>query len=51
MRGAAHAGTAAAADLPFLWQSNADDHDARSFDVVSIRYDGDWEPLTYVPGQ
>ncbi len=40
-----------AADLPFLWQSNADDHDARSFDVVSIRYDGDWEPLTYVPGQ
>ena len=21
-----------AADLPFLWQSNADDHDARSFD-------------------
>lgn len=40
-----------AADLPFLWQSNADDHDARSFDVVSIRYDGTWEPLTYVPGQ
>ncbi len=38
-----------AADLPFLWQSNADDHDARSFDVVSIRYDGDWEPLTYRP--
>lgn len=22
-------------DLPFLWQSNASDHDARSFDVVS----------------
>lgn len=40
-----------AADLPFLWQSNADDHDARSFDVVSIRYDGTWEPLTYLPGQ
>ena len=40
-----------AADLPFLWQSNADDHDARSFDVVSIRYDGTWEPLTYAPGQ
>ena len=40
-----------AADLPFLWQSNADDHDARSFDVVSIRYDGDWEPLTCTPGQ
>ena len=38
-------------ELPFLWQSNADEHDARSFDVVSIRYDGDWEPLTYVPGQ
>lgn len=37
--------------LPFLWQSNANDHDARSFDVVSIRFDGDWEPLTYVPGQ
>lgn len=37
--------------LPFLWQSNAADHDARSFDVVSIRYDGTWEPLTYVPGQ
>ena len=40
-----------AADLPFLWQSNADDHDARSFDVVSIRYDGDWEPLTCTPGK
>lgn len=38
-------------DLPFLWQSNASDHDARSFDVVSIRYDGTWEPLTYAPGQ
>ena len=38
-------------DLPFLWQSNAADHDARSFDVVSIRYDGTWEPLTYAPGQ
>ena len=38
-------------DLPFLWQSNAADHDARSFDVVSIHYDGTWEPLTYVPGQ
>ena len=25
--------------------------DARSFDVVSIRYDGDWEPLTCTPGQ
>lgn len=37
--------------LPFLWQSNAADHDARSFDVVSIRYDGTWEPLTYAPGQ
>ena len=37
--------------LPFLWQSNADEHDARSFDVVSIRYDGSWEPLTYLPGQ
>ena len=37
--------------LPFLWQSNAADHDARSFDVVSIHYDGTWEPLTYVPGQ
>jgi len=37
--------------LPFLWQSNAADHDARSFDVVSIRYDGAWEPLTYAPGQ
>lgn len=37
--------------LPFLWQSNATDHDARSFDVVSIRYDGTWEPLTYAPGQ
>lgn len=38
-------------DLPFLWRSNAADHDARSFDVVSIRYDGTWEPLTYAPGQ
>lgn len=38
-------------DLPFLWQSNAADHDARSFDVVSIRFDGTWEPLTYTPGQ
>ena len=38
-------------ELPFLWQSNADGHDARSFDVVSIRYDGGWEPLTYTPGQ
>lgn len=38
-------------ELPFLWQSNADGHDARSFDVVSIRYDGSWEPLTYTPGQ
>ncbi|MGG7080623.1 prolyl oligopeptidase family serine peptidase [Bifidobacterium catenulatum] len=38
-------------DLPFLWQSIAADHDARSFDVVSIRYDGTWEPLTYAPGQ
>ena len=38
-------------DLPFLWQSNAANHDARSFDVVSIRYDGTWEPLTYAPGQ
>ena len=37
--------------LPFLWRSNAADHDARSFDVVSIRYDGTWEPLTYAPGQ
>ena len=37
--------------LPFLWQSNTADHDARSFDVVSIRYDGTWEPLTYAPGQ
>lgn len=37
--------------LPFLWQSIAADHDARSFDVVSIRYDGTWEPLTYAPGQ
>lgn len=37
--------------LPFLWQSNAADHDARSFDVVSVRYDGTWEPLTYAPGQ
>ena len=37
--------------LPFLWQSNAADHDARSFDVVSIRYDGTWEPLTYASGQ
>ena len=37
--------------LPFLWQPNAADHDARSFDVVSIRYDGTWEPLTYAPGQ
>lgn len=37
--------------LPFLWQSNAADHDARSFDVVLIRYDGTWEPLTYAPGQ
>ena len=37
--------------LPFLWQSNAADHDARSFDVVSIRYGGTWEPLTYAPGQ
>ena len=37
--------------LPFLWQSNAADNDARSFDVVSIRYDGTWEPLTYAPGQ
>ncbi len=37
--------------LPFLWQSNAAEHDARSFDVVSIRYDGTWEPLTYTPGQ
>ena len=37
--------------LPFLWQSNAADHDARSFDVVSIRYDGTWEPLTDAPGQ
>ena len=37
--------------LPFLWQSNAADHDACSFDVVSIRYDGTWEPLTYAPGQ
>lgn len=37
--------------LPFLWQSNAAEHDARSFDVVSIRYDGTWEPLTYAPGQ
>ena len=37
--------------LPFLWQSNAADHDARSFDVVSIRYDGTWEPLAYAPGQ
>ena len=37
--------------LPFLWQSNAADHDARSFDVVSIRYDGTWEPLTYAPSQ
>lgn len=38
-------------ELPFLWQSNADEHDARSFDVVSIHFDGDWEPLTYTPGQ
>lgn len=38
-------------DVPFLWESNADDHDARSFDVVSIRFDGTWEPLTYEPGQ
>lgn len=37
--------------LPFLWLSNAAEHDARSFDVVSIRYDGTWEPLTYTPGQ
>ena len=37
--------------LPFLWRSNAADHDARSFDVVSIRYDGTWEPLTYAPRQ
>ena len=36
--------------LPFLWLSNAAEHDARSFDVVSIRYDGTWEPLTYTPG-
>ena len=38
-------------EVPFLWESNADDHDARSFDVVSIRFDGTWEPLTYEPGQ
>ena len=38
-------------DLPYLWQANAADHDARSFDVVSIRFDGSWEPLTYTPGQ
>ena len=37
--------------LPFLWQDNAEDHDARSFDVVSMRFDGGWEPLTYTPGQ
>ncbi len=38
-------------DVPFLWESNAGDHDARSFDVVSIRFDGTWAPLTYEPGQ
>ena len=36
-------------DLSYLWQANAADHDARSFDVVSIRFDGSWEPLTYTP--
>ena len=37
-------------DVPAVWSASADGHDARSFDVVSIAYDGSWSPETTEPG-
>ena len=40
-----------APEVPAAWADNVDGHDARSFDVVSIAYDGTVTPVTTVPGQ
>lgn len=37
-------------DVPAIWSGNAAEHDARSFDVVSISYDGEWTPQTVEAG-
>ena len=37
-------------DVPAVWADTADGHDARSFDVVAIAYDGSWSPETAEPG-
>lgn len=39
-----------AADIPDAWTDQADDHDARSFDVVRLGYDGMITPVTMTPG-
>lgn len=40
----------AAPDVPKQWASTASDHDARSYDVVAIDYEGHIYPVTDTPG-
>lgn len=39
-----------ASDVPAAWRDHADEHDARSFDVVRIDYAGNVFPVTVHPG-
>ena len=39
-----------ATDVPDAWADQADEHDARSFDVVRFGYDGSITPVTMSPG-
>lgn len=39
-----------AADVPDMWANQADLHDARSFDVVRLGFDGSITPVTISPG-